>query len=71
MHDETDPRPNHAYLLTQLVYPDFPVPFGVFRCVEKPTYDDLMNQQIAEITKKKGPGDLKTLLYDDSTWTVP
>jgi 2-oxoglutarate ferredoxin oxidoreductase subunit beta len=71
IHDETNPRPNHAYLLTQLVYPDFPVPFGVFRCVEKPTYDDLMNQQIAEITKKKGPGDLKSLLYDDSTWTVP
>ena len=70
IHDETDPRPNHAYLLTQLVYPEFPVPFGVFRCVEKPTYDDLMNQQIADVVKKKGRGDLKSLLYSDDTWTV-
>lgn len=59
IHDETDPRPNHAYLLTQLTYPDFPVPFGVFRAVEKPTYDDLMNQQIRDIVAKKGKGSLE------------
>jgi 2-oxoglutarate ferredoxin oxidoreductase subunit beta len=70
IHDEADPRPNHAYLLTQLVYPDFPVPFGVFRCVEKPTYDDLMNEQIQAVIKKKGRGTLTSLLYDEDTWTV-
>jgi 2-oxoglutarate ferredoxin oxidoreductase subunit beta len=70
IHDEADPRPNHAYLLTQLVYPEFPVPFGVFRCVEKPTYDDLLNEQIDTVIKKEGRGNLKNLLYDDSTWTV-
>jgi 2-oxoglutarate ferredoxin oxidoreductase subunit beta len=53
IHDETDPRPNHAYLFTQLVYPEFPVPFGVFRCVEKPTYDDLLNEQIETVIIKK------------------
>jgi len=70
VHNEADPRPNHAYLLTQLTYPDFPVPFGVLRCVEKPTYDDMMNQQIQDVIKKKGRGRLKDLLYTDDTWTV-
>nr|HNI56993.1 2-oxoacid:ferredoxin oxidoreductase subunit beta [Elusimicrobiota bacterium] len=68
IHDETDPRPNHAYLLTQLTYPDFPVPFGVFRAVEKPTYDDLMNQQIRDIVAKKGKGSLEKLIYSGDTW---
>ncbi|MBK9429013.1 MAG: 2-oxoacid:ferredoxin oxidoreductase subunit beta, partial [Elusimicrobia bacterium] len=45
-------------------------PFGVLRCVEKPTYDDLMNQQIQDVIKKKGRGRLKDLLYTDDTWTV-
>lgn len=70
IHDETDPRPNHAYLLTQLIYPDFPVPFGVFRAVEKPTYDDLMNQQIRDIVAKKGKGTLEKLIYSGDTWRV-
>lgn len=70
IHDEKDPRPHHAYLLTQMVYPEFPVPFGVFRAVEKPTYDDLMNQQVKDITAKKGPGTLEKLLYTDDTWRV-
>jgi 2-oxoglutarate ferredoxin oxidoreductase subunit beta len=70
IHNETDPRPNHAYLLTQLIYPDFPVPFGVFRAVEKPTYDDLMNQQIRDIVAKKGKGTLEKLIYSGDTWRV-
>lgn len=68
--NETDPRPNHAYLLTQLIYPDFPVPFGVFRAVEKPTYDDLMNQQIRDIVATKGKGTLEKLIYSGDTWRV-
>ena len=70
IHDETDPRPNHEYLLAQLTYPDFPVPFGVFRAVEKPTYDDLMNQQIRDIVAKKGKGSLEKLIYSGDTWRV-
>ncbi|MBL0349837.1 MAG: 2-oxoacid:ferredoxin oxidoreductase subunit beta [Elusimicrobia bacterium] len=70
IHNETDPRPNHAYLLTQLIYPDFPVPFGVFRAVEKPTYDDLMNQQIRDIVATKGKGTLEKLIYSGDTWRV-
>jgi 2-oxoglutarate ferredoxin oxidoreductase subunit beta len=70
IHNEADPRPNHAYLLTQLVYPEFPAPFGVFRCVEKPTYGDLLHGQIQEVIRQKGRGSLEKLLNDGDTWTV-
>jgi len=70
LHDEKDPRPNHAYFLTQLTYPEYPVPFGIFRCIEKPTYNELMDNQIADAKKKKGEGNLKDLLYAGDTWTV-
>jgi len=43
-------------LLTQLEYPEMPVPFGIFRCTEKPTYDDMMNDQIKFAVEKKGKG---------------
>ncbi len=70
LHDETDPRPHHAYFLTQLTYPEFPVPFGVFRCIERPSYDQLLDRQIQEAVQKKGKGTLKDLLYTADTWTV-
>jgi len=70
VHDEKSPHPHHAYLLTQLTYPDFPVPFGVFRDIERPTYDELMDNQIKDVQAKKGKGDLKTLIYGRDTWTV-
>lgn len=71
IHHEQDPEPNHAYLLTQMEYPELPVPFGVFRDIEKPTYDEMMDQQVRDAIKKKGKGDLKELIYGTETWTVP
>ena len=35
-------------MLSRMDYPEFPVPVGVFRAVERPTYDDLMTEQIAK-----------------------
>jgi 2-oxoglutarate ferredoxin oxidoreductase subunit beta len=70
VHDETDPLPHTAYFLTQLLPPEFPVPFGVFRCIERPTYDELLNRQIDEAKNKEGEGNLKDLIYGNDTWTV-
>ena len=47
-----------------------PVPFGVFRCIEKPTYDSMMNNQLKEVRQKKGEGKLKDILYTDEIWNV-
>ena len=35
-HDETLDNPAHAYLLSRLTHPEYPVPLGVFRCVDRP-----------------------------------
>jgi 2-oxoglutarate/2-oxoacid ferredoxin oxidoreductase subunit beta len=70
IHDEKRTSPYYAYLLTQMTYPDHPVPFGVFRCIEKPTYIEMMNDQIAQAVAKKGKKTLKDLIYGDETWTV-
>ena len=53
------------------VSPDeMPVPFGVFRCIEKPTYDDMMNDQVKMLLEKKGPGKLEDLFKAEDIWTV-
>ena len=45
-------------------------PIGVFRNVERPVYDDLMNEQLAAATEKRGEGDLAALLHSGETWTI-
>ncbi len=70
IHNEKDPLPHYSYLLTQMNYPEMPVPFGIFRAIERPTYDEMMDQQIKEATRSKGKGDLKSLIYGDNTWEV-
>jgi 2-oxoglutarate ferredoxin oxidoreductase subunit beta len=64
------PEPSLAYLLSRMSYPEFPEPIGVFRAVDKPVYDDLLNAQIVDAKKAKGEGDLNKLFLSGDTWTV-
>lgn len=70
IHNEKETSPHYAYLLTQMTYPEMPVPFGVFRVVERPTYDDMLTAQVNQTIEQKGKGDIKKLLYGSDTWTV-
>ena len=70
IHNESAPEPYYAYLLTQMEHPEMPVPFGVFRHIEKPMYDNLMEAQINEVETKEGKGTLNDLIYGGDTWTV-
>jgi 2-oxoglutarate/2-oxoacid ferredoxin oxidoreductase subunit beta len=70
VHKEDDPSPTYAYLLTQMEYPEMPVPFGVIRSIEKPTYDDMLNDQVKFAIDKKGRGDVKQALFTEDVWTV-
>ncbi len=70
IHDEKAEEPSLAYLLSRMVYPRFPECVGVFRCVQRPTYDDLLNQQIEDVVAKKGRGKLEELFASDDTWVV-
>lgn len=70
IHDEKSSTPHYSYLLTQMTFPEMPVPLGVFRAIEKPTYEQMMEDQLNESKKKKGDGTLKQLIYGGETWTV-
>ena len=70
VHHENDPLPTYAYLLTQMEYPEMPVPFGVFRDIRKPAYDEMLNNQSRQILEKKGRGKLQDILYTEDVWTV-
>ncbi len=69
-HDEKQAEPSLAYLLSRMHYPEFPEPMGVFRCVERPTYEDLMMGQVHDATQKLGEGKLEDLFGGGETWTV-
>jgi 2-oxoglutarate ferredoxin oxidoreductase subunit beta len=70
IHDEAAEEPSLAYLLSRMVYPRFPECVGVFRCVQRPTYEELVNQQIDEVRRSKGPGKLDELFASEDVWTV-
>jgi len=71
VHDETNPNPAYAFLLSRMeMLPGFPAPIGVLRAVEAPRYEDLIAQQIRDVTDKRGKGDLGKLLYAGDTWEV-
>ena len=42
---------------------------GVFRSVQKPTYDAMMADQL-EVARTETPADLQSLLAGGDTWTV-
>lgn len=70
-HDEKSPEPSLAYLLSRMRHEDgFPEPIGVFRCVNAPRYDDMVNQQIDQATQDQGEGDIMALFRSGETWTV-
>ena len=49
---------------------DMPQPFGVFYREERPTYDQMLHAQIAEVTERRGAGDLQALLHAGQTWEI-
>jgi 2-oxoglutarate ferredoxin oxidoreductase subunit beta len=57
-----------AYLLSRMDYPQFPVPFGIFRCVEKPSYEQLFKQRRPEV--KQNDKELRKILQGGQSWIV-
>ena len=51
-------------------HPEYPVPMGVLRAVERPTYEDMMQQQITDTIERHGEGDLDAVLSEGDTWVV-
>ncbi len=68
VHDETAEDPAYAYILSRMWAPRFPVPLGVFRRIQRPTHDQLLQGQIDDAIAAKGEGDLRKLLFSGETW---
>src|SRR5690606_21898324 len=72
VHDPRAEDPTTAFALSRLSDPQTLArsPIGIFRQVQRPTYDDLAREQIAAARAKEGDGDLAALLAGSDTWTV-
>ena len=70
VHDAYTESSHLAYMLSRMQYPDFPVPMGIFRSVQRPVYSEAVMEQVEQARAQKGPGNLKDLFYASETWTV-
>ena len=60
-----------AFILSNMIHnPELPRPMGVFLALNRPTYEEQMQQQITKARSKKGEGDLQKLLDGDETWVI-
>lgn len=60
-----------AHILGQMFWQeDLPRPFGVFYQEDRPTYEELVNNQVSEVIEKEGKGNLEALLNSGDTWTI-
>jgi 2-oxoglutarate ferredoxin oxidoreductase subunit beta len=73
IHDEND-RVKAGILARMFDHPStegaMPRPFGVFYTESRSCYEDLLNAQIAEITTKRGKGNLDDILKGNSVWEI-
>ncbi|MBA2390871.1 MAG: 2-oxoacid:ferredoxin oxidoreductase subunit beta [Geodermatophilaceae bacterium] len=71
VHDAAAANPSHAFALSRLSGQDLRyTPVGVFRSVQRPTYDRLMADQVTQ-AQVTGCADFGTLLRGNDSWTVP
>ena len=63
VHDERRADPSLAFALSRLAeHPTTPTPVGVFRAVDRPSYEGEMQRQLVEASAKSGGADLDALL---------
>jgi 2-oxoglutarate ferredoxin oxidoreductase subunit beta len=70
VHDEAADHSGLAFFLSQFDAPNLPVPLGVFRAVEAPSYEDMNTQLATDARAAKGQGNLAKLLASGDTWTI-
>ncbi len=71
VHDEHARTPSLAAAIARLSHtPHGPTPIGIFRDVERPVYDRLMDEQLDRARADQGEGDLAGLLHAGDTWTI-
>ena len=69
VHDENGPT-GYLQMIASLEPPEFPVPIGVIRRTEVPSFDALVHAQIDEVVEQRGRGDLHSLVHAGDVWDV-
>lgn len=67
VHDATDPNPSMHFMLTQL---QNPLPVGIIRSVEMPTYEDRLEAQFESIKQRSKFKTVDDLLFSGETYKV-
>jgi 2-oxoglutarate ferredoxin oxidoreductase subunit beta len=79
VHDAHSPDPTLAFAISRLTDSGYlnTSPIGIFRQVERPTYDDAAREQVAVATNGSGDGAtadrtarLAALISGGDTWTI-
>jgi 2-oxoglutarate ferredoxin oxidoreductase subunit beta len=72
VHDAHADDPSTAFALSRLTDAGHlhQAPVGIFRQVERPTYDDLARQQVTTAQETMGHGDLAALMAGHDSWTI-
>jgi 2-oxoglutarate/2-oxoacid ferredoxin oxidoreductase subunit beta len=73
VHDEKDKTKANLisrFFDTKFNGEHFPRPFGVIFAEERPTYDDILNQQMETLYIRKGKVPLNKILSGNKTWTI-
>lgn len=69
-HDAHEESPFLHWMLIAMKGPDFPIALGVIREVKATTYEQKMDDQIADVTAKSQIKNITDLLHSGSTWIV-
>ncbi len=70
VHDVHIEDPSVAFMLGRMEHPEFPQPVGIFRDVQRETYEDLLAHQIEESVARQGRGQLHKLIHSGDMWVV-
>ncbi|MFV0429998.1 MAG: 2-oxoacid:ferredoxin oxidoreductase subunit beta [Arachnia sp.] len=73
VHDETMADPSQAFALSRLTPAGVlhQAPVGIFRRVERPAYDDLVREQVAQAATCDADQRLQAILAGPDTWDAP
>ena len=62
---------NLAMLLSEITYiPELPVPIGILYQENKPTYEQMMAEQIQDAIQSQGKGDIEKIFLGNNSWEV-
>ncbi len=71
VHDIHDPDPSRAFEISRIDDGSMTkVPVGIFRSVQRPTYDDLVRAQVETARTDDPEPDLASLIAGSDTWTI-